>query len=117
MVSPSTISAISFPEFSLDVLDGDGGVFDDVVDQPAGDGHRIELQVDEDLRDFDAVGDVVLARQPLLPLVGALAEAIGAQERLVVEALGKRLTIVVPTRNYSVRFDSSHSSPASAKLM
>ena len=104
------------PELGLDVVDADGGVFDDVVDQPAGDRYRIQLKVDENLGDFDAVRDEVLARQALLPHVRAFAEAIGAREQLLVEALRERLAIVVPARNDHLRFDRRHNSPASAKL-
>ena len=41
-------------ELALDVGDGDRRVLDDVVDQPARDGDRVELQLGEDLRDLDA---------------------------------------------------------------
>ena len=67
-------------ELRFDVVDGYCGVFDDVVDQPAGNGGRIELQIDEDLGDFDAVRDVPVAGETLLALVRALAEPIGAPE-------------------------------------
>jgi hypothetical protein len=43
------------PELALDVLDRDGRVLDDVVDQSARDRHGVELKVGEDLRDFNAV--------------------------------------------------------------
>jgi hypothetical protein len=44
-----------FPELALDVGDGDGSVFDDIVDQPARDGHRIELEIGENPGDLHAV--------------------------------------------------------------
>ena len=49
------------PELLLDVGDGDGRVLDDIVNQPARDRHRIELQVGENPRDLDAVRDERLA--------------------------------------------------------
>ncbi len=86
-MSPSTIVRDLAPELALDIFDGDGRVFDDVVDQPARNGHRVELQIGEDLGHLDAVRDVVLTRQALLPEVRALAEPIGPDQQLLVEAL------------------------------
>ena len=44
-----------FAEFVLDVLDRDIGVFDDVMQQPADHGRRVELQIRENSCDFNAV--------------------------------------------------------------
>ena len=88
------------------------------MDQAAGDGRRIQLQVDEDLGDFDAVGDVFVAGKALLPLVGALAEPIGALEQLPVQTFRKSL--LQPGWKRSLLFldrACRHNSPASAKLM
>ena len=82
-------------ELALDVGDRDRGVLDDVVDQPARDGDGVELQVGEDLRDLDAVRDVRLAGEALLPAVRLLAEPIGAREQVPVEPLaGQPITRV-----------------------
>ena len=62
-------------------------VLDDVVDQPAGDGDRVELQVGEDLRDLDAVRDVRLAGVRVCPAMRRLAEPVGAREQVGVEPL------------------------------
>jgi hypothetical protein len=105
-----------FPELALDVGDGHVGVLDHVVDEPAGDGQRVEVELGQDLRDLDAVGDVVLAGAALLPLVRALAEAVGTRQQLRVEPLGVRVVAEVPPRDYCVERRSRHSSPASSKL-
>src|SRR6266550_1611049 len=72
-------------ELGLDVVNGNRGVLDNIVNQPAGDGGRIQLQIDEDLGDFDAMRDVPVSRQPLLALVGALAKPVGALQQLPVQ--------------------------------
>src|SRR5512141_1516340 len=92
-------------ELSLDVGDCDGRVFHYIMDQSACDSDRVELQVCKNSRDFDTVRYVLLTGQALLAEVRALAETVGAQKRLVIEALRKRLTIVVPARYDSVRFN------------
>src|ERR1700730_8576280 len=104
-------------ELGLDVVNGDSGIFDDVVNQAAGNRRGIQLQVDEDLRDFDAVGHVLVARQALLTLVSLFAEAIGAREQIPVEALRKSL--LKPGWKCLLFLDRAcrHNSPASAKLM
>jgi len=55
------------------------------VDQPAGHGDRVELEVGEDLRDLDAVGDVGVAVAPRLPRMRLLAEPIGARQQVRIE--------------------------------
>ena len=87
------------PELPLHVVDRDRGVLDDIVDQSARDGDRVELQIREDLRDLDAVRDVILARQTLLPEVRPLAEPVGAREQVLVESLGASLVDDVPVRD------------------
>jgi len=42
-------------ELFRDVGHGDGRILHDIVDETAGDGARIETQLGQDLRDFDAV--------------------------------------------------------------
>jgi hypothetical protein len=104
-------------ELRLDVLDGDSGVLDHVVDEPTGNRHRIELQVDQNLRHFDAVGDKVLPGEPFLAHVGALAEAIGADEQVLIDFLGQALLYPLRDSLFFLHSASSHNSPASAKLM
>jgi len=73
------------PELALDVLDGEGGVLDDVVDEPARDGDAVEVEVGEDLGDLDAVRDVGVAVAPRLPRMRLLAEPIGARQQVRIE--------------------------------
>ena len=75
-------------ELALDVLGADVGVLDDVVDQPGGDGGGVELQLGQDERDRDAVGDEVLARHPLLAPVRGRAEAEGPVDQVHVQPVG-----------------------------
>ena len=77
MVTPSTIVATSAPELALDVVHGDGGVLDRVVEQRGGDGDVVETEVGEDQRDAERVGDVGLARAPDLLAVGVAGELEG----------------------------------------
>src|SRR5213076_613594 len=95
--------------------DRDAGVLHDVVDQPAGDGHGVELQLGENLGDLDAVGDERLAGETLLAAMRLFAEAIGAREQVAVETI--RLERARPARNQLVERRCRHNSPASAKLV
>ena len=52
-----------------DPLDRGLGVLDDVVQQPGGDGHDVELHVGEQVGDFERVDQVGLARMADLSLV------------------------------------------------
>src|ERR1019366_6951465 len=56
----------------------------------------VELEVGEDLGDFDAVRDVGIAVAPRLSRMSLLAEPIGAPEQLDVEALGEGLAAEIP---------------------
>ena len=103
-------------EFALDIGDGDVGVFDHVVDQRRGDGDRVQLEVDENLRDLDAVVHICVAGETLLPFVCALAEPIGARKQLLIEPIRKR-RFQQPGRECLPLCACRHSSPASAKLM
>jgi hypothetical protein len=102
-------------EIALDVGHRDAGVFDDIVDQPAGDGHRIELQLRQDLGDFDAVRDEGLAGETLLTAVRLGAETVRAREKIAVETLD--LERVIPPGDPFLECRCRHSRPASAKLV
>ena len=86
-------------ELALDVLDGVRRVLDDVVDEAAGDGDGVELQVREDTGDFDAVRDVRVAVAARLSGVRLFAEAVGARKQVRIEALGERIGREVPPGN------------------
>ena len=60
-------------ELVAQVVERDERVFDDIVDEAGGDRSRVEVQVGEDLGDFDAVRDVLFARRALLPCVCAFS--------------------------------------------
>jgi hypothetical protein len=49
-------------ELLLHVGVGDGRILDDIVNEPAGDGARIEVQLGEDFGDLDAVMEIGRAR-------------------------------------------------------
>ena len=66
------------------------------MDEPAGDGDRVELEVGEDLGDLDAVRDERVAGQALLSLVRLLAEPVGAHEQVPVEPLRELLVAIQP---------------------
>ena len=106
-----------FTKLGLDVVDGNGRVFHYVVDQPTCDGSRIQLEVDQNLCDFDAMRDVPVSRQAFLALVSALAETIGAHEQVPVQTF--REPLLEPGWQRFLLFDcaSRHNSPASAKLI
>ena len=116
-VRPSTIAATSFPNAAFDVGERQLGVFDDVVQQPAGDGHGIELEVGEDLRDLDGVRDVRLAGVAALSAVRRFAELIGAQQQVAIELVVQGQLVFAPTRNQLTYRRRRHNSPASAKLV
>ncbi len=107
------------PELLLHVGDRELGVLDDVVQQSGGDGHRIELQLGENLGDFDRVRDVRLARVATLAAVRLFAEAIGVHEQIAIELVVDRRLVFAPTRHHLAdgRARGCHSRPASAKLV
>ena len=92
-------------EFLFDLLDRDRGVLDHIVDQAARDGDRIELQVGENLRDLDAVEDVVLPGKALLPQVRPLAEPKRARQQLGVQPLGGLRVAQLPMRDHVSQSD------------
>ena len=118
LVRPSTIARSPSPNSALDVLERDVGVLDDVVQQAAGDGRRIELQVGEDVGHFDRVRDVRLARVTHLSRDAPPPITIGAHEQLVVELIvngsfGTRPNPGITSCTQCRR----HNRPASAKLV
>jgi hypothetical protein len=72
-------------ELRLDVGEREPRVLDDVVQQTAGDGDRVELQVGEDLRDLDRMRDVRVAGIAKLAAMRPLAELVGAHEQVAIE--------------------------------
>ena len=105
-----------FSELALDFFDGDRGVFDDIVNEPARDGYRIELEVRKNFCDFNTVLNEILAGESLLTEVRGFAEPIGAQKQLLIKTIGEPLAAIVPSGDNAQGFDRRHSSPASAKL-
>ena len=79
------------PELLLDIGDRDRRVFDDIVDQAAGDRDRVELEISEDLGDLDAVRDVRIAGEPFLAGVCPVAELVRAHQKVAIEPLGDRI--------------------------
>ena len=81
------------------ISDGDGRVLDDVVNQSAGDGARIEMQLGQDLCDFDAVMQIRGAGRALLSVVRPLAELEGARDEVRIESLEAGITEVQLGKN------------------
>jgi hypothetical protein len=104
-------------EFPFDVLDRDVGVFDDVVQQSAGNGGRVELQVGENARHLDTVRHVRLARMPYLTGMRCIREPVGLDEQLMVEPVVGAIGTRSESGNGFVQRDRCHNRPASAKLM
>ena len=65
LVTPSTSAAMFGPKL-LDLLQRGGRVLDRVVKQRGRDGFVVELERRKDRGDFDGVGDIGVARGPLL---------------------------------------------------
>ena len=72
-----------------DVGLGDRRVFDDVVQDGTDDGIGIEMQIGEDLGGRDRMGDIGLAGDACLPLVGGGAELGGVAHAL--DLLGRQV--------------------------
>ena len=51
-------------KFFADVDDGNGGVFDRVVEQSGGNGDRVHLHLGQNQRDFERMNQIRLARGP-----------------------------------------------------
>ena len=77
LVTPSTTCATSGPNSSLDPLDGRQRVFDDVVEEPGGDGDGVELHVGEEIGDRQRVDQVGLAGMADLSPVLERREDVG----------------------------------------
>ena len=72
------------PEQLLDALDGGERVFDDVVQQPGGDGDDVEPHVGEDVGDLERMHEVRLAGVAHLSLVLERREDVGPAQQLEV---------------------------------
>ena len=64
-------------ELGLDLVDGDRGVFDGVVQQAGGDGRGVELHLGQDGRDLQRMRQVGLARFARLAFVVLLGKFVG----------------------------------------
>jgi hypothetical protein len=105
-----------FSELCLYFVDADASVLYYVVDESTGDGDRIQLQINQDLRDLDAMRYVLVPGKALLPFVRPLAEAIGARKQVAVEPFRKALHDPCWKR-FFLDCAGRHNSPASAKLI
>ena len=84
LVTPSTMVATSAPKLALDVVRGDGGVLDRVVQERGGDGDVVEAEVGEDQRHPERVGDVGLPRAADLLAVGVAGDVEGVLDQVGV---------------------------------
>ena len=69
LVTPSTRRATRWPNCFSDLLDGDAGIFDDIVQEGGGDGFGVELHPGENHRDFNRMDDIWFARLPAVRAV------------------------------------------------
>ena len=77
LVTPSTMCATCSPNSVLDLVDGDRGVFDGVVQQAGGDGRGVELHLGQDGGDLQRMHQVGLARLARLAFVMFEGEFVG----------------------------------------
>ena len=71
-------------EVLLDLGHRDVGVLHGVVQERGGDRRRVQMQVGQDRGDGDGMQDEVLAREPLLALVGHLGDRVRALDLLEI---------------------------------
>ena len=69
-----------------DLLVGEEGVLDDVVQQRGRDRRPVHLEVGQNVADRQRVSDVGLARRPALPLVGAVGDLVDKRQPLPVQS-------------------------------
>ena len=70
----------------VDVLAGDGGVLDRVVQHGRDDGRVVDLELGQDRRDFERMREIGIARGALLAAMRLHGEHIGAVEQILVGA-------------------------------
>ena len=93
LVRPSTSAPISGPNSSSISARVAVGVLDRVVQQRRGDGRVVELEVGEDRRDFERMGEIGVARGALLLAMRLHGVDIGAVEQGLV---GVRIVALDP---------------------
>ena len=76
------------PEFCGDLVAGNDGVFDHVVQDRGGDRRLIHFHVGEDSGDGDRVLDVGLARGALLAFVGGVGQIVDRAEAMTASTVG-----------------------------
>ena len=84
LVRPSTSAPISRPEAAVDLLERRLGVLDRVVQDRRGDRRVVELEVGQDRRDLERMGEIGLARGALLQAMRLHGVDIGAVEEVLV---------------------------------
>ena len=105
------------PEVLAQAVQRDVGVFDDVVQQRRRDRRGVHLLLGQDGGDRDAMRDVVVAGEALLPMVRLRAHLIGARQHGEVEPVVLRRDRLRQLRGQNRRAcRARHNSPASAKL-
>ena len=85
LVRPSTSVADILAEQALDLVARRLGVLDRVVQQRRRDGRVVELEVGQDRRDFERMGEIGIARGALLLAVGLHGVDVGAVEQFLVD--------------------------------
>ena len=99
LVTPSTSSPISSPNSSVDLVAGDRGVLDHVVQQGGDDGRGVQPVFGQDAGDLDRMGEIGVARGARLRAVHAHGVDVGA----VQQGLVRRRVTTGPSRCRSPR--------------
>ena len=84
LVRPSTSAPMSWPNRLIDLGAGRLGILDRVVQQRGGDGGVVELEVGENRRDFDRMGEIRIAGGAPLLAMRLHGVDIGAVEQVLV---------------------------------
>jgi hypothetical protein len=89
----------------LDAIDVGQGVFDDIVEEPGGDGDRVEPELDQKLGNRQRMDEIRLSRPSHLVAMLEGREDVGAPQQLDVGvgAVGSHLVQEVFESNHQIR--------------
>ncbi len=95
------------PNFCLDLLGGEDGVFDRIVQQSGGDGRGVQLHLGQQNRHFQGMHEIGLAGGALLSAVMFEGKFVGAADDVEVVAgtvgAGDLQQVAKPRRGQNIR--------------